>query len=164
MELRSNASYAENGLHLPMYLVHGTLDRPTANSQVLVDRYAALRYDALVEWPPLGHNVWSQTYADGRIIPHFLRYQRDPAPRRVRFRGPNCSENGTIVPATTDMVKRGVHNHAHRFQKHRRPAGSQTAGCSRDQPSCSRCILSARRLGHWPRTSCQDRVRSSLCG
>lgn len=93
MEMRSNASYAENGLHLPMYLVHGTLDRPTANSQVLVDRYAALRYDALVEWPPLGHNVWSQTYADGRIIPHFLRYQRDPAPRRVRFRTPEIRWN-----------------------------------------------------------------------
>jgi hypothetical protein len=93
MELRSNASYAENGLHLPMYLVHGTLDTPTANSQVLVDRYAALHYESQVEWPPLGHNVWSQTYADGRIIPHFARYQRDPAPRHVRFRTPELRWN-----------------------------------------------------------------------
>ena len=93
MELRSNASYAENGLHLPMYLVHGTLDRPLSNSQVLVDRYQTLGYDAQVEWPPLGHNVWSQTYADGRIVPHFLRYQRDPAPRRVRFRTPELRWN-----------------------------------------------------------------------
>lgn len=110
MELRSNASYAENGLHLPMYLVHGTLDRPLSNSQVLVDRYQALGYDAQVEWPPLGHNVWSQTYADGRIVPHFLRYQRDPAPRRVRFRTPELRWNRSawitldalLAPGTTD--------------------------------------------------------------
>lgn len=110
MELRSNASYAENGLHLPMYLVHGTLDTPTANSQVLVDRYQALGYDSQVEWPPLGHNVWSQTYADGRIVPHFLRYERDPAPRHVRFRTPELRWNRSawvtldalLAPGATD--------------------------------------------------------------
>lgn len=113
MELRSNASYAENGLHLPMYLVHGTLDRPTSNSQVLVDRYQALGYEQQVEWPPLGHNVWSQTYAGGRIVPHFLRYQRDPAPRRVRFRTPELRWNRSdwvtldalLAPGTTDGAR-----------------------------------------------------------
>ena len=113
MELRSNANYAENGLHLPMYLVHGTLDRPTSNSQVLVDRYQALGYEAQVEWPPLGHNVWSQTYADGRIIPHFLRYHRDPAPRHVRFRTPEIRWNRSawvtldalLAPGTTDGAR-----------------------------------------------------------
>ena len=113
MELRSNASYAENGLHLPMYLVHGTLDTPTANSQVLVDRYQALGYDREVEWPVLGHNVWSQTYADGRIIPHFLRFQRDPAPRHVRFRTPELRWNRSawltldalLAPGATDGAR-----------------------------------------------------------
>lgn len=113
MELRSNASYAENGLHLPMYLVHGTLDRPTANSQVLVDRYQALHYDQQVEWPPLGHNVWSQTYAGGRIVPHFLRYERDLAPRRIRFRTPELRWNRSdwltvdalLAPGTTDGAR-----------------------------------------------------------
>jgi poly(3-hydroxybutyrate) depolymerase len=113
MELRSNASYAENGLHLPMYLVHGTLDRPTANSQVLVDRYAALHYEAEVEWPTLGHNVWSQTYADGRIIPHFLQHQRDPAPRHVRFRTPEVrwsrshwvSVDALLAPGSDDGAR-----------------------------------------------------------
>ena len=110
MELRSNANYAENGLHLPMYLVHGTLDRPTSNSQALVDRYQSLGYEAEVEWPPLGHNVWSQTYAEGRIIPHFLRFHRDPAPRHVRFRTPEIRWNRSawvtldalLSPGTTD--------------------------------------------------------------
>lgn len=113
MELRSNASYAENGLHLPMYLVHGTLDRPTSNSQVLVDRYQTLGYDQEVEWPPLGHNVWSQTYAGGRIVPHFLRYQRDLAPRHVRFRTPELRWNRSdwvtldalLAPGTTDGAR-----------------------------------------------------------
>ncbi len=113
MELRSNASYAENGLHLPMYLVHGTLDTPTANSQVLVDRYQALGYDREVEWPVLGHNVWSQTYADARIIPRFLRFQRDPAPRRIRFRTPELRWNraawltldALLSPGATDGAR-----------------------------------------------------------
>jgi predicted esterase len=86
MESRSNASWAENALHMPFYVVHGTLDRPVANSRVLVDRLLELRYDVQAEWPALGHNVWSTTYAGGRIVPHFRRYQRDPTPRRIRFR------------------------------------------------------------------------------
>jgi poly(3-hydroxybutyrate) depolymerase len=86
MEARSNASWAENGLHLPLYVVHGTRDLPLDNSRVLVDRYAALHYAIESEWPDLGHNVWSTTYAGGRIVPYFLRHRRDGAPRTVRFR------------------------------------------------------------------------------
>ncbi|MBI5512671.1 MAG: hypothetical protein HY909_02830 [Deltaproteobacteria bacterium] len=89
MEYRSNASWAENGLHLPLYIVQGTLDQPLANSTVLSERYTQLGYALETEWPALPHNVWSQTYAGGRIIPRFLRYRRDPAPRRVRFRTPD---------------------------------------------------------------------------
>lgn len=88
MELRSNASYAENGALLPLYVVHGTLDRPTANSQSLIDRYTALGYPVEFEWPALGHNVWSTTYSGGRIVPYFLHHRRDPHPRRIRFRTP----------------------------------------------------------------------------
>ena len=114
MELRSNANAAENGLHLPMYLVQGTLDRPLANSQVLVDRYQQLGYAQEVEWPPLGHNVWSQTYAGGRIVPHFARFRRDAAPRHVRFRTPELRWNHSdwvtidalLAPGTTDGARR----------------------------------------------------------
>lgn len=38
------------------------------------------------EWPALGHNVWSATYANGRIVPWFLRHRRDPEPASVRLR------------------------------------------------------------------------------
>lgn len=86
MELRSNDRIAENGLHLPLYVVQGTLDRPLANSQVLVDRYQSLGYSVEAEWPTLGHNVWSTTYANGRIVPWFLRHRRDPEPASVRLR------------------------------------------------------------------------------
>lgn len=86
MELRSNDRVAVNGLHLPMYIVQGTLDRPLSHSQVLAERYQALGYSLLAEWPTLGHNVWSTTYADGRIVPWFLAHRRDDAPRSVRFR------------------------------------------------------------------------------
>ncbi|MEZ4392626.1 MAG: alpha/beta hydrolase-fold protein [Polyangiales bacterium] len=86
MELRSNDRVAVNGLHLPMYIVQGTLDRPLSHSQVLADRYQALGYSLQSEWPTLGHNVWSTTYADGRIVPWFLTHRRDEAPASVRFR------------------------------------------------------------------------------
>jgi poly(3-hydroxybutyrate) depolymerase len=93
MELRSNASYAENGAHLPLYVVQGTLDRPVTNSTVLTERYEALRYTLRSEFPPLDHDVWSTTYANGRIVPHFLQYRRDPHPRTIRFRTPELRWN-----------------------------------------------------------------------
>lgn len=86
MELRSNDRIAENGLHLPMYIVQGTLDRPLAHSQVLAERYTALGYSLQAEWPALGHNVWSTTYANGRIVPWFLQHRRDPTPSTIRLR------------------------------------------------------------------------------
>jgi poly(3-hydroxybutyrate) depolymerase len=86
MESRSNRNWAENGLHLPMYVVHGTRDRPMANSTTFVDRYRELHYPIEFEYPDLGHDVWTTTYAGGRIVPYFLRFSRDPEPSRVRFR------------------------------------------------------------------------------
>jgi poly(3-hydroxybutyrate) depolymerase len=93
MELRSNDHFAENGLHTPLYVVQGTLDRPIANSTVLIERYNALGYTLRSELPTLGHDVWSSTYADGRIVSHFLQYRRDPTPRRIRFRTPDLRWN-----------------------------------------------------------------------
>jgi poly(3-hydroxybutyrate) depolymerase len=93
MELRSNAHYAENGLDTPLYVVQGTLDRPITNSTVLTERYTALGYTLRSELPVLDHDVWSTTYADGRIVRHFLQYRRDPHPRRIRFRTPDLRWN-----------------------------------------------------------------------
>ncbi len=93
MELRSNAHYAENGLHTPLYVVQGTLDRPITNSTVLTERYTQLGYTLRSEFPTLDHNVWSTTYADGRIVPYFTQYTRERAPRTLRFRTPELRWN-----------------------------------------------------------------------
>lgn len=86
MQARSNRNWAENGLNLPMYVVQGTLDRPITNSTTFVDRYRELHQEIESEYPELGHDVWSTTYADGRIFQHFLHYRRPSAPAHVRFR------------------------------------------------------------------------------
>jgi poly(3-hydroxybutyrate) depolymerase len=106
MELRSNVSYAENGLHLPLYVVQGTLDRPITNSTVLTERYTALGYTLESEFPRLDHNVWSTTYANGRIVPHFLRYRRESHPRTLRFRTPELRWN-TAWWLTVDALADG---------------------------------------------------------
>lgn len=93
MELRSNDHFAENGGSTPLYVVQGTRDRPITHSTVLIDRYTALGYTLASELPPLDHDVWSTTYADGRIVPHFLQFRRDPHPRRIRFRTPELRWN-----------------------------------------------------------------------
>ena len=61
-EERSNAEWAANGEHLPLWIVHGTQDLPEANSGVLIDRYEQLHYDVTHDHPNLGHNVWQPTY------------------------------------------------------------------------------------------------------
>ncbi len=86
MAARSNRDWAENALHLPMYVVQGLRDRPVTNSSTFVDRLRELGYSVDAEYPDLGHDVWSTTYAGGRIIERFLRGARDPSPSRVRFR------------------------------------------------------------------------------
>ncbi|MFO0609968.1 MAG: hypothetical protein U0324_42815 [Polyangiales bacterium] len=104
MELRSNDHYAENGRDTPLYVVQGTLDRPITNSTVLIDRYTALGYTLLSELPTLDHDVWSTTYADGRIVRHFLQYRRDPHPRRIRFRTPDLRWNSSSWLAIDAMA------------------------------------------------------------
>ncbi|MDP3279270.1 MAG: alpha/beta hydrolase-fold protein [Deltaproteobacteria bacterium] len=86
MEARSNRVWADNALHLPFYVVQGTRDRPVTHSTTFVERLRALHYNVSFEYPDLGHDVWSTTYAGGRIFTHFLQYRRDPWPRRVLFK------------------------------------------------------------------------------
>ncbi len=81
----SNADWAENAEHLPMYLVHGTRDRP-ASSEVLVNRLRDLRYRVEYELREDGHNVWSETYQDGRMFGRLRGARLDPMPARVRFK------------------------------------------------------------------------------
>jgi poly(3-hydroxybutyrate) depolymerase len=85
-EQRSNVFWAENGLHLPLYIVHGTRDLPEENSRVLIDRYEELHYDVEHEHPELGHNVWQTTYEDLKGARWLLSHRRNMHPRSVRFK------------------------------------------------------------------------------
>ncbi|MBI5531921.1 MAG: prolyl oligopeptidase family serine peptidase [Deltaproteobacteria bacterium] len=82
-EFYSNVWWAENGLHTPMYIVHGTRDLPEENSGVLIKRYKDLGYVIEDEHPDEGHNVWQKTYEDFKAWQWLSRYKRDPEPRRV---------------------------------------------------------------------------------
>jgi poly(3-hydroxybutyrate) depolymerase len=85
-EQRSNVFWAENGLHVPLYVVHGTRDLPEENSGVLIDRYEELHYEVEHEHPELGHNVWQSTYEDLKGARWLLAHRRALHPRAVRFK------------------------------------------------------------------------------
>jgi poly(3-hydroxybutyrate) depolymerase len=87
-EQRSNVFWSENGLHVPLYIVHGTRDLPAENSGVLIDRYKELHYDVEDEHPDLGHNVWQTTYEDLKGARWLLAHRRSAHPRAVRFKTP----------------------------------------------------------------------------
>jgi hypothetical protein len=87
-EERSNALWAENGLYLPLYIVHGTKDLPEENSGVLIDRYEELHYTVKHEHPDLGHNVWQSTYEELKGAHWLLGHRRPMHPRAVRFKTP----------------------------------------------------------------------------
>jgi poly(3-hydroxybutyrate) depolymerase len=88
-ERRSNVFWAENGLHIPLYIVHGTKDLPEENSGVLIDRYEELHYDVEHEHPDLGHNVWQPTYEDLKGARWLVAHRRPLHPRAVRFKTPS---------------------------------------------------------------------------
>ncbi len=86
IEERSNVLWAENGEHLPLWIVHGTRDLPEANSGVLIERYEKLKYSIKHDHPDAGHNVWGLTYGDWKGLSWLLSHRLDRHPRRVRFR------------------------------------------------------------------------------
>lgn len=86
LEERSNVYWAENGEHLPLYIVHGTKDLPVENSGVLIDRYEKLRFAVKHEHPEVGHNVWGPTYADLKGLRWLVAQKLDRHPSHVRFK------------------------------------------------------------------------------
>lgn len=77
--------YAENGLHLPMYPVHGGKDGP-ARTQVMVDRYRSLGYRVDFDLQEdLEHDIWTYAYDDGRMIVRLRGHAIPERPRRVRL-------------------------------------------------------------------------------
>jgi hypothetical protein len=85
-EQRSPALWAENGLHLPLYVWHGKRDLPERNSGVLIDRYKDLGYAIDHEHPDVGHDVWRKAY-DGQGATRWLtQHTRPEHPNRVLFK------------------------------------------------------------------------------
>jgi poly(3-hydroxybutyrate) depolymerase len=85
-EERSNVLWAENGEHLPLFIVHGTQDLPEENSGVLIERYEKLNFSVKHEHPEAGHNVWQQTYEDLDGLNWLLNRRVDLHPSHVRFK------------------------------------------------------------------------------
>jgi predicted esterase len=85
-EERSNVLWAENGEHLPLFIVHGTQDLPEENSGVLIERYEKLKFAVKHEHPEAGHNVWQQTYEDLKGLTWLLNRRVDLHPSHVRFK------------------------------------------------------------------------------
>jgi len=83
---RSNVFWAENGEHLPLWIVHGTKDVPEENSGVLIDRYEKLHFPVKHEHPNAGHNVWQQTYEELKGIKWLMSRRVDLHPAHVRFK------------------------------------------------------------------------------
>ena len=86
LEERSNVFWAENGEHLPLWIVHGTRDLPEANSGVLIDKYEKLNYSIKHEHPDAGHNVWGMTYGELKGLRWLLSQKLDLHPPHVRFK------------------------------------------------------------------------------
>lgn len=77
--------YADNGLHLPLHVIHGGLDVP-GRSKVVVDRYRELGQSVIFDVPKEAeHDVWTDGYEDGRMVHWLTRKKRPKSPERVRL-------------------------------------------------------------------------------
>lgn len=85
-EERSNVLWAENGEHLPLWIVHGTQDLPEENSGVLIEQYEKLKFSIKHEHPDKGHNVWQETYDELKGLKWLLNRGLDLHPAHVRFK------------------------------------------------------------------------------
>lgn len=83
---RSDVDWAENGFHLPTLLVRGTRDRPLEWTRALASRLRTLRFPFEHREPALGHNVWTETYANGAIFTWLGRHVRVATPHHVHLR------------------------------------------------------------------------------
>ncbi|MFO0551308.1 MAG: hypothetical protein U0271_23160 [Polyangiaceae bacterium] len=77
--------YVENGMYVPIHVVHGGLDAPE-RSKVVVDRYKRLGYPYRFDvQDDLGHDVWTYAYKEGRMVSWLTSKTSPRAPKRVRL-------------------------------------------------------------------------------
>jgi poly(3-hydroxybutyrate) depolymerase len=85
-EERSNVFWADNGYATPLFVVHGTMDLPEANSGVLIEKYEKLNFSIVHEHPALGHNVWQTTYEALKGAKWLTPHVRELHPRHVSMK------------------------------------------------------------------------------
>lgn len=85
IQKRSIVHYCENGLHLPLHIIHGGQDGPD-RSAIIADRYAALGYPRVFDvQDDLDHDVWEYGYEKGKLAGWLRARKRPKAPRHVRL-------------------------------------------------------------------------------
>ncbi len=82
-------NWAENGLHVPMFMVHGGKDEPR-RSEVMAKRYRALGYSYELDvQEDLDHNVWDYGYGtekeEGDMLRRLVGRKTPDVPEHVRF-------------------------------------------------------------------------------
>ncbi len=82
IEQRDATSYAENGKHLPMKVVHGKRDNP-AQAKAMTNRFEKLGYTVELDVPDLGHDVWQYSYGEGKLVKWLKRWKRPANPDQV---------------------------------------------------------------------------------
>jgi predicted esterase len=107
-EERSNVFWAWNGQALPLFIVHGTLDLPEANSGVLIEKYTSLKYSVEHEHPNLGHNVWQTTYEELRGAKWLLSKTRTLHPASIRYRTARLRERDVAWLHFDELAGPGV--------------------------------------------------------
>ncbi len=85
IEQRDATTYAENGRHTPMRVVHGRMDGPR-HARAMTDRYEALGYRYELDIPELGHDVWQYSYGEGKLVRWMKRFRRPKAPDEIIFK------------------------------------------------------------------------------
>jgi poly(3-hydroxybutyrate) depolymerase len=86
IERRYIYNYAENGVHLPLHIVHGGKDGPQ-RSALMAKRYRELGYRREFDLQDeLDHNVWEHGYEGGRMIRWLTAQKRPAQPDRVRLK------------------------------------------------------------------------------
>ena len=130
-EQRSNVFWAENGMYLPLYVVHGTKDLPEENSGVLIDRYTELNYDVTHEHPELGHNVWQTTYEDLKGAQLATDPSAPDAPARHPVQDAAARAGRTTRGCTSASSRRATHG----ARSPRASTGTTPSRCRRTESS-----------------------------
>lgn len=84
MSIYSPVDWAENGLHLPLLLIHGKRDG-LERAKAMKAAYERYGYAAPIEEHPVGHDVWTPGYRDGRVLELLVKHRKGGPPKVDTF-------------------------------------------------------------------------------